>query len=143
MKFEYNNWDIGGKAIFIATCASAFSLFLPWAELGMLTNSGWNMGAWWELVCFLFPLYSVLQGEKIGRIWRVIYGVVPILGCLQFIGSKSIELSGETKNLAGSGAYLCLFASFALCYGVFKYKVGDPGTAKIPEVPAESNPKVP
>jgi hypothetical protein len=45
VKFAFNEWNLGGKVIFISACLAVLAMFMPWVEISLYKNvSGLESG---------------------------------------------------------------------------------------------------
>jgi len=122
MKIQWNEWDIGGKIIFVSTCVAIFSFLLPWVDIGIASQNGISQGTILLGILYIYPVFKLLKSQVIERKWGILCGTLSILLTLTYILSKSGEIFGKQVNVAGSGAYLFFATSIALIVGVIKYK---------------------
>lgn len=122
MKFDWNNWSIGGKVIFVAVCVATASLLMKWVDVGIVSQSGLSQGAFLFLGLWVYPVLMIFKNKAIHRVWGLACAIASVVFTLGYVSSKSIEMFGHTVNAAANGAYLFLFASIALIVGVVKYK---------------------
>lgn len=121
MKFDWKNWNTGGKTIFAATTASAVSMFMNWTDIGFASQSGFSQQAFLFLVLWIYPVFKLLKNHPISRIGGVTCSIASIALTLAYINSKSVDVFGHSGNVAGTGAWIFMFASIALLIGVLKY----------------------
>ena len=122
MKFDWNNWNIGGKVIFVAGCVAIVSMLMKWVDIGIASQSGLSQGAFLFLGFWLYPVIMIFKNKSIHRVWGLVCSIASVICSLGYISSKSLDLFGETVNATASGAYLFLFASIALIIRVIKYQ---------------------
>jgi len=121
MKFDWKNWGLGVKMIFVAACVASASMLMTWVDIGIASQSGLSQGAFLFLGLWVYPVLMLFKNKGIHRIWGLVCSICSVVFTLGYISSKSIELFGETINAAATGAYLFLLASIALVFGVVKY----------------------
>jgi GYF domain 2 len=139
MKFDWKNWNVGGKVIFVATCASTISMFMNWVDIGFASQSGLTQGAFLLLVFYIYPALRLFQNKSIQKGWGFACAILSVICAIIYINSKSIEFFGKTINAASTGAWLFLLASVALIVGIFKYRA--PTSTEHPRVPGFTAPK--
>jgi len=122
MKFDWKNWNIGGKVIFVAACVATVSMLMKWVDVGIASRDGLSQGAFLFLGLWVYPVLMLFKNKAIHRVWGLACSIASVAFTLVYISSKSIEMFGTTVNAAATGAYLFLFASIALIVGVLKYK---------------------
>ncbi|MET3697860.1 hypothetical protein SAMN05877753_104264 [Bacillus oleivorans] len=122
MNFNFKNSYLSAKLIFLATCAAVISLFLPWADLGFISASGFQQQGYLLLIFFIYPIYRVLTGKSLNKVAGLICGIIAVIGTFLFLSTKSVDVFGTTVNGAGSGLYLFLIASIVLTVGVLLEK---------------------
>ncbi len=130
MKFDWENWGLGGRCIFVAACAAMVSMFMDWVSVGFASQSGLTQGAFLFLALWVYPVLMLLKNKPMSRVWGLICSIASFVFTAAYISSKSIELFGKTINAAATGAWLFLLVSILLIVGVVKYS---------PTKPVESN----
>jgi len=121
MKFDWKNWNIGGKIVFVAACISILSMFMKWVDVGIASQTGLSQQAFLFLGLYIYPVLILFKNKPINRFWGLICAIGAVLCALSYISSKSIELFGTTVNAASTGAYLFLLASVGLVVGIVRY----------------------
>ncbi len=121
MKFDWKNWDVGGKIIFISTCAAALSMFLPWVDIGIARENGFEQGAIIFLALFIYPFITLLKNNEMKKLWGYISSIGALLVSIGYYSSKDVTIFGRNVNATAEGAYIFYFASIALIFGVVKY----------------------
>lgn len=122
MKFDWKNWNLGGKTIFAAACAATVSMFMNWVDVGFVSQSGLSQGTFLLLGLWVYPVINLFKNKNIHLIWGLVCSICSVVFTLIYISSKSVEVFDNTVNASASGAYLFLFASVAFIVGVVKYK---------------------
>ena len=122
MKFDWKNWNIGGKVIFVAACVATASMLMKWVDVGFVSQSGLSQGAFLYLGLWVYPVLMLFKNKSIHRVWGVVCSSASVVSTLIYISSKSVEIFDETVNAAATGAYLFLFASIGLIVGTIKYR---------------------
>jgi len=122
MNFDWKNWNIGGKIIFVAACVATVSMFMKWVDIGIASQSGLSQGAFLFLGLWVYPVLMLFKNKGIHRVWGLACSIASVVFTLSYIASKSIEIFDRTVNAAANGAYLFLFASIALIVGIVKYR---------------------
>jgi hypothetical protein len=121
MKFDWKNWNLGAKIIFVAACIATASMLMKWVDVGIASQSGLSQGAFLFLGLWIYPVIMLFKNKSIHRIGGLVCSVCSVVFTIGYISSKSIEMFGETINAAATGAYLFLLASIALIVGIVKY----------------------
>ncbi len=127
MKFDWQNWNLGGKIIFVTACVATASMLMKWLDVGIASQSGLSQGAFLLLGLWVYPVLMLFKNESINRVWGLVCSIVSVVFTLGYISSNSIELFGKTINASATGAHLFLLASIALIVGILKYKPTDLG----------------
>lgn len=122
MKFDWKNWNMGGKVIFVAACVAIGSMLMKWVDIGIVSQSGLSQGTFLFLVLWVYPLLMLFQNKDIHQVWGLGCSIASVIATLAYISSKSVDFLGEAVNASASGAYLFLIASIALTVGIVKYK---------------------
>lgn len=122
MKFDWENWNFGGRVVFVAGCVAVISMLMDWVDVGIASQSGLSQGAFWLLGLWVYPLLRLFKNRPINRLWGLACATASIVITIIYISSKSVELFDETVNAAATGAWLFLLASVALSIGILKYQ---------------------
>lgn len=126
MKFDWENWNLGGRVIFVAGCAAVISMLMKWVDVGIASQSGLSQGAFLFLGLWVYPLLMLFKNKPISKLWGRVCAIASIVFTSGYISSKSVEFFDETVNTAATGAWIFLFASIALLIGIFKYRPVNP-----------------
>ena len=132
MQFDWENWNIGGRIIFVSACVACFSMFMNWWDIGIASQTGLSQGAVVYLALYIYPVYSLFKKQTINRFWGLACAIGAVAVTLEYINSKSGEILGKKFNAAGAGATLFLLASIALIVGVIKYSAPEAAAAPAP-----------
>ena len=122
-KFDWRNWNLGGKVIFVSTCAAAASMLIPWVDIGIASRNGISQGAILFLALFIYPMWGLLTNRSINLWGGIACGAGGILFSLLYIASKEVEIYGISGNAASGGSYVFLLSCVALIFGVVKYPI--------------------
>ncbi|NBG89590.1 hypothetical protein [Isachenkonia alkalipeptolytica] len=134
MKVRFNQWNIGGKIIFIATGLAVLSLFMSWVDLGIITASGFQQDGYLLLLLYIYPVYKLLKDRPMKKVVGAILSMLAVISAIGFMLSKSVDFYGTTVNGAGAGLYLFVIASILLTVGVIKYDTVDENIVEVTEV---------
>ena len=74
------------------------------------------------LPLWIYPVIKLLKNGHINRMGGLVCSIGSVIASVSYISSKSIDVFGETVNVAATGAYVYLLASIALIIGVVKYR---------------------
>ncbi|MFC5529109.1 hypothetical protein [Cohnella yongneupensis] len=118
---KFSSWDLGGKAIFIATCLAFVSMFFTWVDIGFYSENGFEQESYIMLICFLYPIIKLLRSRSISKIGGYVCAIAGIVCGVAYINWKSGEVLGVSLNAAGNGPYVFIVASAILAFGVFQY----------------------
>lgn len=121
-KFNWRNWNIGGKTIFVATCVAVLSMLTKWVEFGPFYKTGLQQVSLLFLGVFIYPGFMLLRQQHINRIGGIACAVCGVVLAGWYISWKSGELLGRSVNLSGMGPVVFIFASIGLLIGVLKYQ---------------------
>jgi hypothetical protein len=122
MKFDWQNWNIGGRVIFVATCVATASIFMTWVDIGIASQSGISEGTFLFLVLWVYPVIMLFKNKNINWILGLACSGCSVVFTLIYISSKFLDFFGETENAAAYGAYLFLLASVVFIFGVVIYR---------------------
>ena len=122
MKIDWNSWNQGGKIVFASSCVAVASLLMTWVDVGLATRNGLDQGGFIYLVLWIYPAMALLRNRPMNKIVGLLCAGLSVIFTLVYINSKTIEMFGETKNAAASGAWVFLFASVGLIVGVLKFQ---------------------
>jgi len=126
MKFDWKNWNLGGKIIFLTACASTLSMFMNWVDIGIASQTGLSQMAFLFLALYVYPVLILFKNKPMNKIWGLVCSILSVVLTIAYISSKSIEIFDSSVNAAATGAWLFLLSSIALIFGVIKYR---PSTA--------------
>ena len=121
MKFDWDNWNTGGRIIFVAACAATLSMFMNWVDVGITTRVGVSQQAIILLGFWVYPVMMLFKSKTISLIWGLLCATLSFIISALYIAMKSIEFLGETINVSAIGAWVFLLASFALGVGIIKH----------------------
>ncbi len=124
VSFDWNNWDIWGKTIFVSACIAAASMLMTWVDVGLASANGFSQCAFLFWGVFVFPLLMLLKKRPIHLVGGIVCGALGIVCSLGYIASKQVEIFGHSANFASGGAYVFLLCCVALIVGVVKHKPG-------------------
>ena len=112
LRFAWNEWDKGGRTIFVSSCIGVLSMFLTWVNLGFLHVNGFQQGAIVNLlVSFAYPVLRLFQGRPIHRYVGIglgVWGVGCAVWCI------------EDYHTLGPGIFL--WACVILIVGIILYR---------------------
>lgn len=121
MKFDYENWGLGGRIIFVASCVATLSMLMKWVDIGFVSQTGLSQVSFVFLGFWIYPLLMLFKNKPIVRAWGLVCSIGSVIVTFFYIESKIIEIFDETVNAAATGAWLFLLASIALIIGIVKY----------------------
>lgn len=121
MLLRFGNWNMGGKIIFIASCAAIASMFMNWYDNGIVSQSGLTQLAFVFLGFWIYPLLMLFKNKQMSRIGGLVCSIGSAVLTIVFIKYTTIDLFSKKVYVSGTGAYLFLLASIALTIGVIKY----------------------
>lgn len=119
MRFAFNEWNLGGKVIFISACTAVFSMILPWINVFGLKYSGFS-GVYFLLIgFFVYPVLMLLQNQFINM--QIGYVCAGLAALISIISIARINQAAFGLNVVGSGAYLFLLSAIAMGVGIYLY----------------------
>lgn len=121
MKETFENWNNGGKLIFIGSVLAVLSLFMKWVDAGIISASGFQQQGYLLLVLFVYPLVKLFNGQAMNKVLGLISGGLAIIAGIAFMFSKTVEVFGETINMASTGLYVYIIAAIILTVGIVMY----------------------
>lgn len=110
---DFKNWSLGGKLIFISSCLAVLSLFMSWADMGIVSASGFSQQGYLLLVFFIYPVVCLLKGKDMSKKIGLISSILGIVATLAYMSSLS--------GFSGTGLYLFFLTTLGLTFGVIKY----------------------
>ncbi len=119
---DWENWNVGGKTIFVASCVAAGSMFVKWVDVGFISANGLSQGGILFLGVFIYPFLMLMKKNPIHMQGGIACGAGGVILGMLYISSVSKEWSGESVNFAAVGPYIFIGASIALIVGVVKYQ---------------------
>lgn len=126
MKFDFENWCLGGRIIFVTSCVATLSMLMKWVDIGIISQTGLSQGTFLFLGFWIYPLLMLFKNKPIVRAWGLVCSIGSVIVTFLYIESKTIEMFDETVNAAATGAWLFLLASIALIVGIVKYCPPEP-----------------
>jgi len=79
MKFDWKNWNLGGKVIFVAGCVAIISMLMKWVDIGIASQSGLSQGAFLFLGLWVYPLLMLFKNKSINRLWGLVCSIASIV----------------------------------------------------------------
>ena len=123
MKVDWDNWNDGGKLIFVNACLAVLSMFMNWSDIGIASRTGISNGAVLYLGFWVYPVLMLLRNKPINLGWGLLCAVLSFaFASIQIIDMTSKELFGETIDVSAIGAWVFLVASFFLGVGIIRYQ---------------------
>lgn len=119
--------SLGGKLIIGSGVLAVLSLFLPWADLGFVSASGFQQDGYLFFLPLIYPVYKAVKLAPLNRIAGLILTGVTVVAAIAFAVSKQVEMMGASVNGAGSGLYLFIITAAVMAAGVYLYKPADSG----------------
>ena len=95
MKFDWKNWNLGGKIIFVAACVATVSMLMKWVDIGFASQSGLSQEAFLFLGLWIYPVIMLFKNKNIQRIWGLVCSICSVVFTLGYISSKTIEIFAE------------------------------------------------
>lgn len=122
MKFDWNNWNWGGKLVFLSAIAAIISQFCAWVDIGFASQNGFEQMTFLMLVFYIYPITKLMSGKPIMKWLSILFSIASLIGVLVYIDSRTIEFMEMKKNASGAGAVIFLFSSIGLLIGSIGYK---------------------
>lgn len=114
---KINEFNLGEKIVLGSVVLAIISLFLPWADIGFGSVSGFGQQGFLFLVFFIYPVYKILIGSHYNKVVGVILGTICTVIMVFFAMGNSIEFWGEYENISGSGVYIFIVSSIGFTIG--------------------------
>ena len=122
MKVDWQNWNAGGKVIFVAACIATGSMILPWVDIGIASANGIAQGTILLLGLWVYPVLMVMQNKPMSKGGGLACAIGSVVLTLGYISNKQGSVGRISFDAAGAGAYIFLLASIAFIVGVAKYQ---------------------
>jgi hypothetical protein len=122
LRFDWGNWRLGGKLIFISSCTALLTMFMKWVDLGIASSNGFRQGAFVLLGLFVYPLVKLLKNDEVDKLKGVLCGAVGIVFAVIYIASNQLSIMGRRVNVSGEGPYIFIIVCSVLIVGVNKYQ---------------------
>ncbi|ADI00183.1 hypothetical protein [Salisediminibacterium selenitireducens] len=119
--------SLGGKLIIGSGVLAVLSLFLPWADLGFVSASGFQQDGYLFILPLIYPVYKAVKLAPLNRIAGLVLSGLTFVAAIAFAVSKQVEMMGASVNGAGSGLYLFIITAAVMGAGVYLYKPGNTG----------------
>lgn len=110
------------KIILAGVVIAIVSLFMPWVETGVFSANGFQQEGYICLACFAYPTIMIFQQKNYNKKVSIIVLAIGLVFMLYFLGSKSLDLFGESVNCASTGIYVMIVGLIVSLVGVIKDK---------------------
>lgn len=121
LEFNFNEWNIGGKLIFISTIIAILSLLIPWIEGDAEAEIGFLQGSSVFLAMYIYPFFILAQDKKMNNAIGLISAVLAVILPGTFLYYMSRELRQPMLAIISYGMMIFLLAAIILIIGVLKY----------------------
>lgn len=118
----FTKQDMGGKLIVAGGLLAVLSLFMPWADLGFVSASGFQQDGYLFLLPLIYPFYKAVRFQEVNKIAGYVLTGLTLVAGIGFAMSKQVDMMGTAVNGAGSGLYLFIITAALMLFGVFKYE---------------------
>lgn len=123
--WNWTEWNRGERLVIAASILAVVSLFMPWADAGIITETGWEQLGFIFLAAYAYPLYKVLNTRPTNRwlavasaLLALVLGVAYFAGNIQTIEAGELfNTEEETLNLNGFGIVVYLLSTLLLLAG--------------------------
>lgn len=121
-----------GHQLILVACGLAFlSMFMPWADLGIISANGFQNDAYIFLLLWIYPIVCLSANKKLIRAICLPLSILSILLGFGVVDHLSADFFGEQVNVSGSGLYLYITSSFIFLVGSIFYKEVNPDNTMI------------
>jgi hypothetical protein len=120
-KLFWKNWNVGGKLIFLSTCAAIASMFGKWADIGFTSRSGFSENMYLLLIFYIYPIIVLFENRKIKIVWGLLCSIASLALNLAYLNYNQIVFLNKRIITSAGGAWLFFIASAALTVGVVVY----------------------
>ncbi len=124
-EFNFNQWNIGGKLIFISTVVAILSLLLPWIGGDAETEIGFMQGTSIFLALYIYPFFILAQDKSMSKIIGGISAGLGVIGPGAFLYYLSRDMMIRIPEVMDIGIVIYILASIVLFVGVIKYEKYD------------------
>jgi hypothetical protein len=110
------------KGLAVSACIAVFSMFLPWMQLGVRSDDGWETQYFLVLLLWVWPYLSVFRNREpsFGIIWYLVVAFGLILSMF-FDDHGGVSLFGRTVDWrVGAGVWVYLLANALSVYFLWK-----------------------
>jgi hypothetical protein len=135
IKFDWNNWNTGGKVIFVTACVAILSMLMNWVDIGFTTRIGMSQETFLLLVFWIYPVLMLFKNKPISLLLGLVCAISSFVFTAIYISTKSVEILGEAINVSAIGAWVFLGASIALGVGIVKRNTVEIGGFDIKAIP--------
>ena len=122
LEFNFMEWNIGGKLIFISALLAIISLLLPWIEGGIETEIGFQQGGSIFLALYIYPFLMLAQDKDINKAAGIISALLVIILPGYYLHYMSGELREPMLDIVQSGIILFFIAGILLLVGIAQYQ---------------------
>lgn len=109
----------GSKLILLALAMAVLSFFFTWVDVGILSENGFQQQGYMFLVFFVYPVFQVIRRRSIRLLTGYGSAIGGSISIIAYMLSKSGIILGERVNLASTGMYIFLIATFLLIAGIY------------------------
>ncbi len=121
LRFNFNQWNLGGKLIFVAALLAIISQVLPWIK-GRTDTLGYQQGASIFLALYLYPFFALSMDKTMNKIAGYLFGCLIIILPAYFLYYMSGEMAAPILEITGAGIILFMFSGFLLIAGIYDYR---------------------
>ncbi len=121
LEFNFNDWKLGGKLIFISTLLAIISLFFTWIDSGDQSEIGFLQGGSIFLAMYIYPFLILAQDKHMNKVLGVISGASAVLFPILLLNYMSRQMMEPMMDIAGLGLIIFIITGIILLVGVIKY----------------------
>lgn len=111
-------WGKGGLFIVIAATLYIISLFMPWVNVVLFSQNGFQQEGYLVFILFIYPLYMVLANKSMNLLVGLALAIFTVLFLVYYATSPSAEYMGATIGVAGAGLYVAILAGILFLAGI-------------------------
>ncbi len=122
LEFNFSEWNIGGKLIFIATVIAIVSLLFTWIDSSDQSEIGFLQGGSIFLAAYIYPFFILAQDKRMNKIIAGISAGLAVVLPLIFLNYMSGRIRESMMDIMGIGLLIFIIGGILLLIGVTKYK---------------------
>ena len=118
-KNYWSEWNKGNKIICSSIIIAIISLFLSWADIGLMSQNGWQQHGYYLLICFVYPTYILFKKKEPNIFIGYLSSLLSTVLITWYIQTKTVDMHNSTVNISGIGSWVFFASTLLLGYGFY------------------------